>query len=139
MVIEPIHLTITIDIASFQLAIVSIENSSQSLTRQLLAMAHEASLKPSQVLLPMHRIESQQSTTPSSEEWQIFDKLEGDEGQSGQSIDVSVPQEKFHNVLESSRKLVVEDIPEIIKDMDLETVCIEKDGQYIDCYKTKGE
>ena len=72
-----------------------------------------------------------------TEEWQIFGKLEDDESQSGQSK--GVPQEKFRNALESSGKLVDGDIPEIIKDMNLETVCIEKDGQYIDCYKRKGE
>lgn len=61
-----------------------------------------------------------------SVEWQIFGKLEDDERQSGQSIEISVPQEKFHKALESSGKLVVEDISEIIKDMNLETVCIER-------------
>jgi hypothetical protein len=69
-----------------------------------------------------------------SEEWPIFSRLEDVERQSGQFIEISVSQKLFHEALESSG-IVVEDIPEIIKDMNLETVCTEKDGQYIDCYR----
>jgi hypothetical protein len=70
-----------------------------------------------------------------SEEWLIFSKLEDAERQSDQFLEISVSQKLFHEALESSGI----DIPEIIKDMNLETVCIEKDGQYSDCYRRKGE
>jgi hypothetical protein len=68
------------------------------------------------------------------EEWQIFDKLEDDERQSGQFLEVSVSQEKFHEVLESSGIPV-----DKIKHMNLETVTIEKDGEYINYYRRKGD
>jgi len=58
----------------------------------------------------------------------------------GDSLQISVSQEKFYKALKSNGKFVVEDIPEIIRDMNLETVCKEEsDGQYIYCYKRKGD
>src|SRR5262249_44943111 len=90
--------------------------------------AQENLTEPSQEL-PMDRIEPNEepSTTPPSEEWQIFNKLKDAEGR--------VPQKLFHEALESSGKFVVEDIAEIIEDMNLESICIEMDDQFIDCYR----
>jgi len=74
-----------------------------------------------------------------ADEWRIFGQLEDVERQSDPPpLEISIPHKKFHEALVSSG-IVVGDIPEIIKDMNLETVCIEKDGQYIDCYRRKGE
>jgi hypothetical protein len=88
--------------------------------------------------LPTDRIQAKTNEQQSaSEEWQIFGKLENDEMQSGLSIEISIPQNLFHEALESSGKFVVGDIPQIIEAMNLETVCIEKDGQYIYCYRRK--
>jgi hypothetical protein len=69
--------------------------------------------------------------------WQIFSKMEDDERQLDPFSEISISEEKFHKALEVSgiSKSHQHDVTmEIIRDMDLESVCIEDKGW---CYRRR--